>query len=58
MDFITRVKLGKLNHMDLADLTGNANDVIDWTEYGTKAIEICKRRNIEYIVKYALTKFL
>lgn len=58
MNFITRVKLGKLNHMDLADLTGNANDVIDWTEYGTKAIEICKRRNIEYIVKYALTKFL
>lgn len=31
---------------------------IDWTEYRTKAIEICKRRNIEYIVKYALTKFL
>lgn len=58
MDFITRVKLGKLNHMDLSDLTGNENDIIDWTEYGNKAIEICKRRNIEYIVKYALTKFL
>lgn len=58
MKYITRVKLGKLNHMDLSDLTGNTNDVIDWTEYGTKAIEICKRKNIEYIVKYALTKFL
>lgn len=58
MNFLTRVKLGKLNHMDLADLTGNENDIIDWTEYVTKVIEICKRRNIEYIVKYALTKFL
>lgn len=58
MRFITKVKLGKLNHMNLSDLTGNENDVIDWTEYGNKAIEICKRKNIEYIVKYALTKFL
>lgn len=58
MKFITKVKLGKLNHMDLSDLTGNTNDNINWTKYGNKVIEICKRRNIEYIVKYALTKFL
>lgn len=58
MKFITRVKLGKLNHMDLADLTKNDNDVIDWNEYGNKVIEICNRRNIDYIIKYALTKYL
>ena len=58
MKFVSQVKLGKLNHMNLSDLTGNENDVIDWTEYGKKAIEICERKNIKYIVKYALKAFL
>lgn len=58
MKYITRVKLGKLNHMEISDLTKNPNDFIDWTEYGRKAISICKRNNIEYIVKYALRLFL
>ena len=58
MKFVSKVKLGKLNHMNLSDLTGNENDIIDWTEYGKKAIEICERKNIKYIVKYALKLFL
>jgi DNA repair photolyase len=58
MSFITRVKLGKLNHMNLSDLTGNANDYIDWHEYGNKAIAICKKKNIEYVVKAALKQYL
>lgn len=56
MDYVTTLKLGKLNHMDLKDLTKNENDIIDWKKYGEKAIEICKDRNLNYIVKYALSK--
>lgn len=58
MKYVTRVKLGKLNHMEISDLTGNKSDVIDWPEYGRRAIEICERRNIEYVVKHALSLFL
>lgn len=58
MDYIDIVKLGKLNHMELKDLTKNEHDFIDWKNYGEKAIEICKRRNINYKVKYALEKYL
>lgn len=56
MDYVTTVKLGKLNHMEIKDLTKNESDYIDWKEYGKKAIEICERRNINYMVKYALKK--
>ena len=58
MDIVDIVKLGKLNHMNLSDLTENVEDIIDWKDYGTKAIEICKKRNINYKVKYALEKEL
>lgn len=57
MKFVTRVKLGKLNHMNISDLTGNSNDYIDWIEYRNTVIDICKKRNIEYIVKDALLNY-
>lgn len=56
MDYVTTVKLGKLNHMELKDLTKNDTDFIDWKKYGEKAIEICERRKINYLVKSALMK--
>ena len=56
MDYVTTVKLGKLNHMELKDLTKNDSDFIDWKEYGKKAIEICERRKINYLIKSALMK--
>ena len=58
MKYITRVKLGKLNHMEISDLTKNSKDFIDWAKYGKKVVEICERRNIEYIVKSALQMFI
>ena len=56
MNYVTTVKLGKLNHMDLKDLTSNENDIINWKAYGEKAVEICKKRNINYVIKSALLK--
>lgn len=58
MNYVTRVKLGKLNHMNISDLTGNKNDFIDWTEYAHTAINLCKKNNIEYVVKSALKSFI
>lgn len=58
MNYVDIVKLGKLNHMEISDLTNNKNDVINWTEYGNKAIEICKKNNINFVVKEALKKLL
>lgn len=56
MRYVTTAKLGKLNHMDLKDLTGNESDVINWKEYGEEAVKICKEHNINYVVKSALLK--
>lgn len=58
MNFIDTVKLGKLNHMELSDLTGNKNDIINWTDYVKEAINICEKKNINYIVKNALAKYV
>lgn len=58
MNYIDKVKLGKLNHMNISDLTGNESDFINWTEYGNKVIEICKTNNISYIVKKALREYI
>ena len=58
MKYVDVAKLGKLNHMDISDLTGNEADNIDWSKYAKNVIEICEKRNIKYMVKYALSKFL
>lgn len=58
MKFISKVKLGKLNHMNISDLTGNESDNIDWSEYATKVKNICEERNITYILKNALAEYL
>lgn len=59
-DFMKSVdvaKFGKLNHMELSDLTGNKNDFIDWKAYLKNITDICKKNNINYIIKVALKKF-
>ena len=56
MKYVDVVKLGKLNHMELKDLTKNESDYIDWKDYGEKAVKICEKNNIKYLVKYALRK--
>lgn len=58
MKYVTKVKLGKLNHMNISDLTGNESDVIDWTTYVKTAKDICDKRNIIYIIKDALAEYL
>ena len=58
MKYVDVVKLGKLNHMELSELTGNSNDIINWNVYATRAIEICEKNNINYIIKEALKKYL
>ena len=58
MDSVDVAKFGKLNHMELSDLTGNSSDYIDWRLYAKKVVDICKKRNIKYIVKVALKKFM
>lgn len=58
MKYVSKVKLGKLNHMEISDLTGNKEDYIDWAAYGKKVISICEKNSINYIVKYALSKYL
>lgn len=58
MDYVDIVKIGKLNHMELSNLTKNDNDFIDWKEFGLKAIEICERKGQKYIIKDALKKLL
>lgn len=57
VNFITTAKLGKLNHMELSDITHNPDDKIDWTDYVTKATKICKEHNINYIIKDALAAY-
>ena len=60
-DFMKNVdvaKFGKLNHMELSDLTGNTSDYIDWNEYAKNVISICKKNNIKYMIKEALKKFI
>ena len=57
MDYVDIAKFGKLNHMEISDLTGNEDDNIDWARYRENVIKICKERNINYKIKYALEKF-
>lgn len=58
MDYVDIAKFGKLNHMEISDLTGDKKDNIDWAKYGENIIKICKERGINYKIKYALGKFL
>ena len=58
MKYVDVAKLGKLNHMDISDLTGNIEDNIDWAKYAKNVIDICKKNKINYKVKYALAKFI
>lgn len=58
MNYVDIAKFGKLNHMEISDLTGDEKDNIDWAEYGKNVINICKERGITYKIKYALGKFL
>lgn len=58
MKYVDVCKFGKLNHMNISDLTGNEADNIDWTEYVNNIINICNVHNINYKIKYALSKFL
>ena len=58
-DFIKNVdvcKFGKLNHMEISDLTKNEEDFIDWKKYRENIIKICEEKNIKYMIKYALAK--
>lgn len=55
---VDKVKLGKLNHMNISDLTGDESDFIDWKEYVKTAKDICDKRNITYVVKDALVEYL
>lgn len=57
MNFVDTAKFGKLNHMELSDLTGNKEDFIDWKEYLKMVESICKERNINYFIKFALESF-
>lgn len=58
MSYVDTAKLGKLNHMELSDLTGNVSDTIDWKTYVEKAIQTCKENGIKYKVKSALQQYL
>lgn len=56
MSYVSKVKLGKLNHMEIADITGDPKDNIDWKAYGEAAVAICDKRGIAYVVKKALSE--
>ena len=56
MKYVDTAKFGKLNHMELSDLTGNTSDHIDWKVYAKNVTDICKKNDIKYIVKEALKK--
>ena len=58
MKYVDVAKFGKLNHMELSDLTGNASDTIDWRLYAKNVTGICEKKGIKYIVKFALKKFM
>ena len=58
MDYVDVVKLGKLNHMMISDLTGNKADDIDWSVYVNTVVKICEERHINYKIKDALKRFL
>ena len=58
MGYVDVAKYGKLNHMEISDLTGNENDNINWAKYAANVIKICKERNINYKIKKALGVFL
>lgn len=58
MNYVDTAKLDKLNHMNISDLTGNEADNIDWANYAKNVIDICKKRNINYMVKWALKQFI
>lgn len=58
MNYVDIVKFGKLNHMELSDLTGNKDDTIDWTEYVEKVIKICEEKKIKYKIKEALKAYI
>ena len=58
MKYVDVAKFGKLNHMELSDLTGNASDTIDWRVYAKNVTDICEKNGIKYIVKFALKKFM
>ena len=56
MDYVDTAKFGKLNHMEISDLTGNKEDNIDWTEYGRNVVKICTEKGINYKIKYRINK--
>lgn len=58
MKYVDVAKFGKLNHMELSDLTGNASDTIDWKLYAKNVTGICEKNGIKYMVKDALKKFM
>lgn len=58
MKYVDVAKFGKLNHMELSDLTGDSSDYIDWRVYAKNITEICEKRDIKYIVKTALKAFM
>lgn len=55
--YVDVVKLGKLNHMDLSDLTGNPDDIIDWHNYYNEVVSACESVGMKYMVKKALLHF-
>jgi DNA repair photolyase len=58
MKYVDTAKFGKLNHMELSELTGNVSDYIDWSLYAKTVVDICKIKGINYIVKEALAKYM
>ncbi len=56
MKYVDVVKVGKLNHMTLAELTGNADAEICWGAFAHNVSVICELHNIKYIIKQSLLK--
>lgn len=58
MKYVDVAKFGKLNHMELSDLTGNSSDYINWSLYAKNVTRICEKNGIKYIIKVALKNFM
>lgn len=58
MDYVDTAKFGKLNHMEISDLTNNVEDNIDWKNYANNVIKICKNKGINYMIKEALRMYI
>ena len=54
MEYVDISKFGKLNHMEVSDLTGDTSDNIDWKTYAKNIVNICEEKGIKYTVKTAL----